>query len=539
MAFLRLNPIVTSGGNWPNSLRMTAFKILIDANIVIGLEDNHEVDVALTELVRRCSAHGVRLFVDGAVDDDIRRDSDLARRAVTLSKLARFERLRGITYPSDSDLARAYGTISSPNDRSDTRLLFSLERKAADFLITRDARLQKRARRSGLGGSVLSVEDAILWLRQTFEPTAVELPYVVEREAYAIDKTDPLFDSLRAEYMGFDEWFDERCAKLHRKCWVVVVGDVMAGIVIRKDETRTEAAITSPGRKILKLCTFKMRSEFRGEKFGEQLLKQSLWFAQTNGYDVVYLTAFADKDDLIHLLQSYGFVKTRRQENGELVFEKVMRKGPLLVYEQTDILAFDRACYPRFYDGERVAKYCVPIQGAYHEKLFPEISFRKPLPLFAGAEFARERTATAQQERTPGNTIRKVYLCRAQAKNLKPGDLLLFYLSKDERLEASQSMTSIGIVERLRETTTADELIRMTAKRSVFSAAELSERVGQSERPMKVIDFLLAGHISPTIGLDLLLGHRVFKGGPPQSIARIDEERYRRLRPLLKLGFDL
>lgn len=517
---------------------MSAFKFLIDTNIVIGLEDNRPVDAGLTELTRRCSAHGVRLFVDSAVDDDIKRDSDLARRMVTESKLAKFERLRGIKYPDDAELARRFGTIKSPNDRSDCRLLFCLERKAADFLVTRDIGLQKRARRCGLGSAVLSVEDAILWLRQTFEPTAIELPHVFEREAYAIDLRDALFDSLRTDYAGFDDWF-AKCAREHRKCWVVEVGGTLAGIVIRKDETRQEANIASPGKKILKLCTFKMAPAFRGEKFGEQLLKQCLWFAQSNDYDVVYLTAYADKDDLLHLLQAYGFRVTSRQDNGELIVEKVMRKGPLPVDAQTDILELDRASYPRFADGEGVAKYCVPIQGAYHEKLFPEISFRVPLPLFSAPGMERERTATPRQERTPGNTIRKVYLCRAQAKRLKAGDLLLFYLSKDEPLEWSQSLTTVGIVERWQESTTSDDLIRMTAKRSVFSAAELTARQDESTRPIKVIDFLLVGHSTPPVPLSTLVGEGIFNGAPPQSIAQIDEDRYRRLRSLMKLGFGI
>jgi hypothetical protein len=131
---------------------------------------------------------------------------------------------------------------------------------------------------------------------------------------------------------------------------------------------------------------------------------------------VLYVTAFPSKDELIQLLAAYGFTVTGRQDNGELVMEKVLKKGPLPVGDGTDILALDRASYPRFYDGVRAAKYCVPIQGAYHEKLFPEISFRPQPPLFAAGGIARERTATPRQERTPGNTIRKVYLCRAQAK---------------------------------------------------------------------------------------------------------------------------
>lgn len=47
-----------------------------------------------------------------------------------------------------------------------------------------------------------------------------------------------------------------------------MVGGKMAGIVIRKDETRQQAGIQSHGDKVLKLCTFKMASQYRGEKFG-------------------------------------------------------------------------------------------------------------------------------------------------------------------------------------------------------------------------------------------------------------------------------
>jgi hypothetical protein len=221
------------------------------------------------------------------------------------------------------------------------------------------------------------------------------------------------------------------------------------------------------------------------------------------------------------------------------VLEKALRKGPLHLDRTTDILAFDRMSYPRFYDGERVAKYCVPIQGHYHEKLFPEISFKPQPPLFAAAGIPRERTATAQQDRTPGNTIRKVYLCRAQAKGLRPGDILLFYLSQDKRLAASQCLTTIGIVEQCRESRTVDELVLMTARRSVFSAAELESIHGKSKVPVKVIDFLLAAHLMPPISVEHLVRTRIFNARPPQSIARLDEARYQRLRPLLKLGFEL
>jgi hypothetical protein len=97
----------------------------------------------------------------------------------------------------------------------------------------------------------------------------------------------------------------------------------------------------------------------------------------------------------------------------------------------------------------------------------------------------------------------------------------------------------VGIVEQCRESRTADELAVMTARRSVFSAAELSAIQARSPGSVKVIDFLLAGHMTPPIGLDDLAAAGIFNGRPPQSIARLDEARYQRLRLMLKLGFEL
>jgi hypothetical protein len=36
-----------------------------------------------------------------------------------------------------------------------------------------------------------------------------------------------------------------------------------------------------------------------------------------------------------------------------------------------------------------------------------------------------------------------------------------------------------------------------------------------------------------------LVAAGIFNGRPPQSIALLDEARYQRLRPMLKLGFEL
>src|SRR3984893_11175694 len=219
---------------------MNDFKLLFDTNVVIGREDAQPVQVPLADLVRLSNEHAVGLFVDGANYDDVARDKDSARRVVTLSKLAKFQKLRGVPVPDEAALVARFGSTNSENDRSDVRLLVALDAKAIDFLITQDIGVHRRAERAGLGASVLTVEEALQWLKQTFSEKSVSLPYLAERKA-----------SLRADYPGFDQWFD-KCRRQHRDCWVLEIENEIAGLVIRKDENYAESATRNPGPKVLK-----------------------------------------------------------------------------------------------------------------------------------------------------------------------------------------------------------------------------------------------------------------------------------------------
>ena len=512
---------------------MVKFKILIDTNVVIGLEDARPVQASLAELVRLSATHSLGLYIDGATYQDIGRDSIQSRRAITLSKLAKFQRLGALPLKPESELVSRYGRISNDNDRCDVRLLEALESKAVDFLITQDNGIHRRALRAGLDSIVLTVEEALDWLRETFQEKLVALPFIAEQKAYQVDLSDEIFASLREDYPDFDQWF-EKCRRQHRDCWSLQIDGKIAGLVVRKDESFIEAGVSYPGSKILKVCTFKVRDEFRGEKFGELLLKQILWFGQINEYDVIYLTVFPKHTFLRDLLAYYGFIGTKNLPSGELMMEKALLKGPIEVIP-SDKFDFARTSYPRFYDGATALKFCVPIRPDYHRRLFPEIAFGAELPLFPNEKFGP--VLRRGEARTPGNTIRKVYLSRAKTKRLRPGDLLLFYMSKDENYSSSQSVTTIAVAEQIFDAASTEDLIRLTAKRSVFSVEELAAMDASEKSPVKVIDFLLIGHFERPITLDALLTSQVFANAPPQSIAAISEEKYAILKPSLKLGF--
>jgi hypothetical protein len=111
-------------------------------------------------------------------------------------------------------------------------------------------------------------------------------------------------------------------------------------------------------------------------------------------------------------------------------------------------------------------------------------------------------------------------------------------MSKDVRYAGSQSITTLGIVEQVTEVKNADDLVRATAKRSVFSAADLGAMASLSDTLVKLIDFLLVGHVEPSISLQRLTEIGVLSAAP-QSIMRLDKRGYLTLRQHLQLGLAL
>jgi hypothetical protein len=317
---------------------------------------------------------------------------------------------------------------------------------------------------------------------------------------------------------------------------VVEIDGHLAGLVIYKTETHDEARTVHPGPRILKVCTLKMKDEYLGEKFGEQLLKKILWYAQGNGFDLVYVTVFPRHELLIALLQTFGFRITQERDKGELVMERIMFSGETPSLAEAAALCFDKHSYPAFVDGTAIAKYVVPIQPAFHVILFPEIAEAPVLPLFPDQRFLV--SSSGIRDRTPGNTIRKVYICRSPTRTLQAGDLLLFYLSKSGDLVRSQSVTTIGVVEQGRLATSAQELIQLVGRRSVYTKRNLEAFTPTVDSPVLVVDFLLQGHFEPAISLEKLLRTGAFVSRPPQSIKRITNTVYQSLKREMRVAFE-
>jgi ribosomal protein S18 acetylase RimI-like enzyme len=509
---------------------MSTQTYLIDTNVIIGLEDNKAVEPAFAALLSTAAKYKVNVMVHEAARDDIARDKDMPRRKISLSKLDKFQILHKVRGLDRGELAAEFGALPKDNDVVDATLLHAIQIGAADFLITEDRRLHSRASKHSaeLARRVMFVADAVALLRTTYAPVDAPVRFVEEVSAHTIPLNDNIFDSLREDYPDFDNWWRTKCVKDRRTCWVVD-DNGLAGLIVRKDENGKDTDATTKAKKILKICTFKVRPEKRGVKLGELLLKKVFWFAQVNKYDLVYITTYKSQVALIELLEYYGFECTATKPDGEMIYEKPFSIKQLKAGTNADIYEIDRKNYPRFVTRPGIRAFGVPIKEAYHDTLYPDLKSNNQADLF-------ESVGIGSGPKRPGNTIRKVYLCRAQSNLGPPGSILIFYKGVS-RGAPSQAMTAVGIFEEFSTAHSTRELMRMTGGRSVYSETQLINWKARKENPIKVINYLLAGYIEPAITIDELRDLDVFGGHPPQSIFEILPDKLAKLLPRLNLGF--
>ena len=297
---------------------------------------------------------------------------------------------------------------------------------------------------------------------------------------------------------------------------MVYNNEQLAGLIVRKDEDAADTDAVTKARKILKICTFKVGPENRGVKLGELLLKQVLWYAQSNAYDLAYLTTYEDQVALMELLEYYGFRNAGENANGEYIYERDFSTEALASLDDKTDFEQARENYPRFVVDIGTLGFGIPIKEGYHDTLYPDLYRPIQEDLFGGA--SRAETITR-----PGNTIRKVYLCRAQSK-LGPAGSLLFFYKSTSRNPPSQSITALCVLESVTLARSTKDLMQLTGGRSVYSEEQLEEWNATSEHPVKVINYLLVSYIEPAVSIDELRTMGVIKGHPQQSIYKLSHE---------------
>src|SRR5277367_2149715 len=100
---------------------MFGSKLLLDANILIALEDPRVVPPGVAALAQKSQLHSIALFLDEACIEDIKRDPNLMRREATLSKLEKFPVLVSVAHRPLPEQVTRYGAINDQNDWCDVQ----------------------------------------------------------------------------------------------------------------------------------------------------------------------------------------------------------------------------------------------------------------------------------------------------------------------------------------------------------------------------------------------------------------------------------
>ena len=176
---------------------------------------------------------------------------------------------------------------------------------------------------------------------------------------------DPFFDSLKAGYREFPEWFS---GKADEDVYVVDDGARLSGMIYLKRESGPVTNVTPalPAAEWLKVGTLKIVS--RGTKLGERVIKKIFDTAIATGADGVYVTVFEVHQELIGLLERYGF----RQEATKTTAYGTER---VFVRSLTALTGDPIADYPFVHTAGRKG-WLLAVYPEYHTKLLPDSILR-------------------------------------------------------------------------------------------------------------------------------------------------------------------
>lgn len=475
-------------------------KILYDTNILIHIEDQKELSPDLQSLLSLIREHGHQEFIHPASLKDIENDNDIVRRKITLSKLRGYPRLPSPPLP-DNEFISFVGAPLNQHDKNDNEILFSLKKNLADFLITEDKGIRKKAIQLDIDDRVFSIASALDYFSRLYNRHLPKHTLLKECYAHDINLNQPFFDSLKEAYQDFEWWWYEKCVKQSRKCWIYEEEKVIKAFLMLKEEDQPiETSPPVPAGRRVKITTLKV--DLSGSKMGELFLKMAFQYCINNQFFETYLTHFEEEDDsLVYLIRNYGFEYVgKKVSNGENVYLKKYIANDTSLHP----LAIAKKYYPCFKDGKKIKKFIIPIQPQYHDVLFPDYS-RRQLTL-----------ADYTEINIPGNAIKKAYLSSSRIKKITPGSIILFYRSKDQH-----SITAVGVVDQEPiRTNDPDELKRIVGKRSVYSDDKLLE---WAQKTVFVLRFKHHLYLPNPLNLKYLNNLGI---DAPQSIREINHEQY-------------
>ena len=278
-----------------------------------------------------------------------------------------------------------------------------------------------------------------------------------------IDLNDSFFDSLRASYPEFNEWYNKKAAAGATAYCYYVDNELKDFLYLKiEEEELSDLTPVLPAKKRLKVGTFKVDNEDRHTTRGERFMKKIMDKAIAEDVDEIYVTMFPTEElqGLIRMFEKFGFshIADKPHEGGNAEY--------VLIKDMTTHVDDFKLDYP-FVKKASSNKYVLSIVPEFHTHLFPDSILKN------------EKKYDLIQDVSETNSIYKIYLCWMQdTRNLKAGDKLIIYRTSDEEGKAyyrsvCTSVCTVCEVKTYRDFENEEEFIKYTNRYSVFKEHEL------------------------------------------------------------------
>ena len=428
-------------------------KILLDTNLFIYLEDYSVTNENVLQLTKELyDSDEYKIVIHPKIKEEIEKIKDIEKKEIFKSKIEVYKTI--IDPPIPDEKFHALVGCKNEHDRIDNILLFAVYKNCVSFLITNDKDLKTKSKTIGLNDRVLSIEEALKKFKQEPIKDISKPVFINKKFLYLLDINDTFFDSLKEDYAGFEKWFADK-QKEHAKAYVSENNGRITSFLMLKfeDEQENYNSFLKPftPAKRLKVSTFKVADT--GKRIGETFIKIIVKEAINLKVDEVYVTVFDKQVHLIDMLNEYGFhyfcKKKTPKPDGTIELENVYIKK----------IKNPDEYYP-FLNLKGRKAFILPIREKYHELLFQDSEKVHQISLddLAGNS-------------TSANSIRKAFLSRANNRNILPGDILLFYSTKDKK-----AITSLGVVDAVfNNFKDIEDLSNLIRRRTAYSRNELEK----------------------------------------------------------------
>ena len=474
-------------------------RILLDTNIVIHREAskvyNQDIGVLFNWLdklkIDKC-IHPLTLEeIKSYKDDDVVNTMSI--------KLENYNVLKTES-PENEAILRIRQSDKNRNDSIDTSMLKELLNERIDFIITEDKGIHRKAVILGISEKVYKIESFI-------SKCIAENPELKDYKVLSVKKeyfgniniVDEFFNSFIEDYSEFKNWFNKKSDNISYVC--NTDNGIKAFLYLKiediNSESYTDIFPNFTHKKRLKIGTFKVIST--GYRLGERFLKIIFDNAIANNVEEIYVTIFDKRDEqqrLINLLEEWGFVLwgDKKTKNG---IEKVYVKDFSKKIDEIN----PQKSYP-FVTLKDNQKFIVPIYPEYHTELFPDSILKN------------ESSNDFIENEPHRNALKKVYVSRAYNRNLKKGDLIVFYRTGGHYAGV---VSTLGIVESvITEIRDESHFIELCRKRSVFPDDELRKLWNYNirNRPFIVNFLYLDSFPMPKVNLQKLRELNIIQDAP-------------------------